>query len=128
MSNSTKENTKDTNKEDDIIDNKKFIEGEIENKFNQLLTNLPNIIKSDFKKDETDFFNFSIVDIYHNTLQTIIDIINDIIRILDNSNGDINNYLKAILMVFFNESRMFYVGIILIILSFVIYFIDGATI
>ncbi len=128
MSNSTKENTKDTNKEDDIIDNKKFIEGEIENKFNQLLTNLPNIIKSDFKKDETDFFNFSIVDIYHNTLQTIIDIINDIIRILDNSDGDINNYLKAILMVFFNESRMFYVGIILIILSFVIYFIDGATI
>ena len=128
MSNSTKENTKDTNKEDEIIDNKKFIEGEIENKFNQLLTNLPNIIKSDFKKDETDFFNFSIVDIYHNTLQTIIDIINDIIRILDNSDGDINNYLKAILMVFFNESRMFYVGIIFIILSFVIYFIDGATI
>ena len=115
-------------KEDDIIDNKKFIEGEIENKFNQLLTNLPNIIKSDFKKDETDFFNFSIVDIYHNTLQTIIDIINDIIRILDNSDGDINNYLKAILMVFFNESRRFYVGIIFIILSFVIYFIDGATI
>ena len=108
-----------------------FIEKEIETKFNQLLAKIPDIIKKDNKKDETDFFNFSIIDTYHNTLQTIIDIINDIVRILDNKTGDQiidNNYLKSILMVFFQESRMFYLGIILIILSFVIYFIDGATI
>jgi len=108
-----------------------FIEKEIETKFNQLLAKMPDIIKKDNKKDEIDFFNFSIIDIYHNTLQTIIDIINDIVRILDNGTGDQiidSNYLKSILMVFFQESRMFYLGIILIILSFVIYFIDGATI
>jgi len=107
------------------------IEKEIETKFNQLLERIPDIIKNNSRKDETDFFNFSIIDIYHNTLQTIINIINDIIRVIDNTSGletINNNYLKAILMIFFEESRMFYVGIILIILSFVIYFIDGATI
>ena len=47
-------------------------------------------------------------------------------RILDNTNRD--NYLMSFLNIFFKEKRMFYIGIILIILSFVIYFIDGATI
>jgi len=103
----------------------KIIEEEIEKKFNQLLAKIPDIIKRDKNKDETDFFNFSIIDLYHNTLQTVIDIINDIIRIFDIGS---DNYLKSILIILFNESRMFYIGIILIILSFVIYFIDGATI
>ena len=103
----------------------KIIEKEIEKKFNQLLAKMPDIIKTDKNKDETDFFNFSIIDIYHNTLQTVIDIINEIIKIIDIGT---DNYLKSILIVFFNETRMFYIGIILIILSFVIYFIDGATI
>ncbi len=103
----------------------KIIEEEIEKKFNQLLAKIPNIIKIDKNKDETDFFNFSIIDIYQNTLQTVIDIINDIMRIFDIGT---DNYLKSILIILFNESRMFYIGIILIILSFVIYFIDGATI
>jgi len=111
-----------------MSDNIKIIEKEIENKFNQLLANMPNITKNDNIIDNSDFFNLSIIDIYHNTLQTIIDIINDIMIIIDNGNGNINNYLKAILRILSNESRFFYLGIILIILSFVIYFIDGATI
>jgi len=111
-----------------MSDNIKIIEKEIENKFNQLLANMPNITKNDNIIDNSDFFNLSIIDIYHNTLQTIIDIINDIMIIIDNRNGNINNYLKAILRILSNESRFFYLGIILIILSFVIYFIDGATI
>lgn len=108
------------------MNNNKIIEEEIEKKFNQLLSKLPDIIKKEDIKNDTDFFNFSILDIYNNTMQTIIDIINDIIMILDNGNS--NNYLKSILLIAFNESRMFYIGIILVILSFVIYFIDGATI
>lgn len=103
----------------------KFIEQEIEKKFNQLISKIPDIINVDKNKDENDFFNFSVIDIYHNTLQSIIDIINDIIRIFDIGT---DNYLKSILLVIFKENRLFYIGIILIILSFVIYFIDGATI
>jgi hypothetical protein len=107
------------------MDNK-IIEETIEKKFNQLITQIPNILNDNSKKDETDFFNFSLNELYHNTLKTIIDIINDIMRIIDNNNQE--NYLINILDIFFNEKRMFYIGIILIILSFVIYFIDGATI
>ena len=111
------------------IDNKKFIEETIEKKFNQILEKVPDL-KKDITKEiaiENDFFNFSIIDTYRNTLQTIIDIINDITKIIDNSDN-YNNYFKNFLNIFFNENRMFYIGIILIILSFVIYFIDGATI
>ena len=107
------------------MDNNKIIEETIEKKFNQLLKEIPAFIKTE-KKDEKDFFNFSLMDLYNNTMQTIIDIINDFMRILDNTNRD--NYLMSFLDIFFKEKRMFYIGIILIILSFVIYFIDGATI
>jgi hypothetical protein len=101
------------------------IEKIIETKFNQFLKEVPNL-KRDIKKEietEDDFFNFSIQETYQNTIQTIIDIINDTLNIIDNSN-DYKSYLN----IFFNEHRMFYLGIILIILSFIIYFIDGASI
>jgi len=104
----------------------KIIEEVIEKKFNQLLEKMPDIIKTDTKKDEDDFFNFSIIELYNNTMKTMIDIINDVIRILDNNNKE--SYFRNIFQIFFSENRMFYIGIILIILSFVIYFIDGATI
>jgi len=104
----------------------KIIEEAIEKKFNQLLEKMPDIIKTDNKKDQDDFFNFSIIELYNNTMKTMIDIINDVIRILDNNNKE--SYFRNIFQIFFNENRMFYIGIILIILSFVIYFIDGATI
>jgi flagellar biosynthesis/type III secretory pathway protein FliH len=107
-------------------DNKKFIEETIEKKINQFIQEVPNF-KRDIKKEievENDFFNFSIIDTYQNMMQTIIDIINDIIKVYD----DNDKIFKNILIIFFNENRLFYIGIILIILSFVIYFIDGATI
>jgi translation initiation factor 2 beta subunit (eIF-2beta)/eIF-5 len=107
------------------MDNRKIIEETIEKKFNQLLKQIPAFIKTE-KEDEKDFLKFSIIDIYNNTLQTVVDIINEFMRILDNTNRD--NYLMSFLNIFFKEKRMFYIGIILIILSFVIYFIDGATI
>lgn len=108
---------------------KEEIDKLIESKFNQFMKEVPNL-KRDIKKEieiEDDFFNFSIINTYQNTIQTIIDIINDTIRIIDNTN-DYNTYFKNILNIFFSHKRMFYVGIILIILSFIIYFIDGATI
>lgn len=103
----------------------KIIEQEVEKKFNQLLERIPDILKNQEKRDEKDFFNFSIIELYQNTMQTMIDIINDVIHVFDNYNS---NYLKTFMYIFFHEKRLFYIGIILIILSFVIYFIDGATI
>jgi hypothetical protein len=108
-------------------DYKKIIETTIETKFNQLLDSIPKFINKEERIDKDDFFNISIIDIYKNTIQTIIDIINDTTHLLDISNNYQNIYQKILKILFKNE-RMFYIGIILIILSFIIYFIDGASI
>jgi len=110
-----------------MTDYEKIIETTIETKFNELLKTIPKFINKEEKKDNDDFFNISLIDIYKNTIQTIIDIINDTTHLLDVSNNYDNFYRKFLRILFKNE-RMFYIGIILILLSFIIYFIDGASI
>jgi hypothetical protein len=112
------------------IKNKLFIEKIIEYKFSQILEQIPELrqVKKNVL-DENDFFNFTLIDTYKNTIQTIIDIINDVIKLFDNSYAyNYSNTYMSLLNIFFQENRMFYIGIILVILSFVIYFIDGASI
>ncbi len=72
-----------------------------------------------------DITELNIGVIYKNTMQTLIDIINDIVLLFDNPSKNIYEDLKNIL---FKKERQFYIGIIFIILSFVIYFIDGVSI
>ena len=71
-----------------------------------------------------DITDLNIGVIYTNTMQTIIDIINDIVLLFDNPSKNIYTDLKNVLL---KKERQFYVGIIFIILSFVIYFIDGVS-
>jgi hypothetical protein len=75
-----------------------------------------------------NLIDLSIGKIYENTIQTIIDIINEIVYLIDNSNYYKNDYYNQYINIFTKNDRLFYIGIILIILSFVIYFIDGASI
>ena len=110
-----------------INDVNKYIETTIENKMNDLIQSLKihNNSNNDKPLNKNDIINNSISDIYKNTIQTIIDIINEIMIIIDNSSFNNNYNYYNIIYVFFKENRMFYIGIILIILSFVIYFIDN---
>lgn len=71
-----------------------------------------------------DITELNVGSIYKNTIQTIIDIINDVIILIDNN----TNYYENLKKIFFKEERQFYIGIIFILLSFVIYFIDGVSI
>jgi hypothetical protein len=71
-----------------------------------------------------DITELNIGVIYKNTMQTLIDIINDIVLLYDNS---YDNFYKNIYYIFFRKERQFYIGIVFIILSFVIYFIDGVS-
>lgn len=71
-----------------------------------------------------DITELNISNIYKNTIQTIIDIINEIMIILDNND---KNLYQNLLNVFYKKERQFYIGIIFIVLSFVIYFIDGVS-
>jgi hypothetical protein len=75
-------------------------------------------------KNILDITQLNIGDIYKNTIQTIIDIINEVVIYYDiNANNKSSLY-----DIFFKNDRMFYIGVILVILSFVIYFIDGVSI
>jgi hypothetical protein len=71
-----------------------------------------------------DITELNIGVIYKNTMQTIIDIINDIILLYDNPS---KNLYQDYFNILFKKERQFYIGIIFIILSFVIYFIDGVS-
>jgi len=77
-------------------------------------------------KDIIDYSKISIYDIYQNSIQILIDIINDITILLSNYNP--NTIFTDIYNIIFKSERIFYIGIIFIIISFVIYFIDGVNI
>jgi hypothetical protein len=90
------------------------------------LETLPDKIETD--KEHTDFYDLSLKDIYKNTLQSIIDIINDVTKAYNNGYIDNSNYIYVLIDILSKEERRLYIGIILIFLSFIIYFIDGASV
>tara|TARA_B100000795_G_scaffold268556_1_gene255750 strand:- start:4331 stop:4711 length:381 start_codon:yes stop_codon:yes gene_type:complete len=103
-----------------------YIEKQIEIKINNLLETFPD--ESNDNKQKKNPYNLTINELYKNTLQTFIDIINDIIELNNNKTNDLNNYVAKLLYILTENDRKLYVGIILIIISFVIYFIDGTSV
>lgn len=70
----------------------------------------------------------SIRDIYKNTLQTAIDIINDSSELITNRDTmTAAAFRRQIFSAFTNPERRIYVGIWLIVISFIVYFIDSAA-
>lgn len=111
-------------------ENRAYIEKTIENKFDQILNKLPILDAEKINNNNNISYDMiNIYDLYKNTMNTIIDIINEIVDLIDEKKYITNDifYLK-LYKIFFNDKRLFYFGIILLILSFIIYFIDGATI
>jgi hypothetical protein len=103
-----------------------YIEKQIENKLNNLMETLPDKLPDkDLKKNA---YNLTIRELYKNTLQTIIDIINDVIELNNSKITDVNYYITKVIYILTEDDRKLYVGIILVILSFIIYFIDGASV
>lgn len=125
-----KSNTDISNDTNDITSSPKniesYIENQIEKKINSLLESLPEKLPDE--KLKKDAYNLTIYELYKNTLQTTIDIINDITILNNVNNIDINIYINRLIIILTTEDRKLYVGIILIILSFVLYFIDGASV
>jgi hypothetical protein len=104
----------------------KYIEKQIELKINSLLETLPDTIPDTLKIKPV--YNLTIKQLYKNTLQTMIDIINDIVDVYSKKDYiNNNNYIYILLYIFTKNNRTIYVGIILIFLSFIIYFIDGVS-
>jgi len=120
---SAKVPAKEPIKETDI---EKYIEKQIELKLNSLLETLPDKIPKDLQIKP--IYNLTIKELYKNTLQTLIDIINDVVDAYSKKDYiNNNNYIYILYNIFTKDNRKIYVGIMIIILSFIIYFIDGAS-
>jgi len=105
----------------------KYIETQIELKLNNLLETLPKTIPNDMKMKP--IYNLTIKELYKNTLQTLIDIINEIIEVYTKKNYiNTNNYIYVLFNIFTKDNREIYVGIMIIIMSFIVYFIDGVSV
>jgi hypothetical protein len=113
-----------TTKETDI---EKYIEKQIEIKLNSLLETLPDKIPKDLQIKP--IYNLTIKELYKNTLQSLIDIITDIVDVYSKKDYvNNNNYMYILLNIFTKNNRKIYVGIMLVILSFIVYFVDGVSV
>jgi hypothetical protein len=116
--------TKDTN---DLNAIDKYIEKQIELKLNSLLETLPDTVPKD--QHIKPIYNLTIKELYKNTLQSLIDIINDIIEAYNKKDYvNTNNYIFILINIFTKDNRKIYVGIMIVILSFIMYFIDSVSI
>jgi hypothetical protein len=108
----------------------KLIEENVEKKINQLLES--SVYSTPNNKNiyaDYNYANYTIIDLYKGTIQTVIDIINDLTILLsDRYYISMQVYRARLLNIFFKNERKIFVGIILVILSFIIYFIDGSSI
>lgn len=109
-----------------IIDLDKYIENNIEKKINQLLDVLPQKIN---EKTPKMIYEYTIEELYNGVINTIINIINEITALnQERKYMETREYIKKILKIFLQNDRKIFVGIVLVILSFIIYFIDGAEV
>lgn len=110
----------------DHTSNLQNLEKYIENKINQILDVLPpnpNI------KIEKMIYEYTAFELYESTIQTAIDIINDLSALNVERKYMQNKQLTTRLMqIFLAPERKLFVGIILVVLSFILYFIDGASV
>jgi len=111
----------------DATDIEKYIEKQIEIKLNSLLETLPDKLPKDLTIKP--IYNLTIKEIYKKTLQSLIDIITDIVDVYSKKDYvNNNNYMYILLNIFTKDDRKIYVGIMLLVLSFIVYFIDGVSI
>lgn len=72
--------------------------------------------------------DITVRDLYKNTLQTAIDIINESSELITNRDTMTPTaFRRSVFQAFTNPERRIYVGIWLIVISFVLYFIDSAA-
>ena len=108
-------------------DIEKYIEKQIEIKLNSLLETLPEKIPKGVQIKPV--YNLTIKELYKNTLQTLIDIITDIVDVYSKKDYvNSNNYIYILLSIFMKDERKIYVGIMLVVLSFIVYFVDGVSV
>lgn len=96
-------------------------------KINRFMNDFPNAVPPDLRPDAT-LGELSLVTIYRRTIQTLVDIVEDVAAAVTHSQyTDAASTRRTLVHVFLREDRRMYVGITIILLSIVLYFIDSAA-
>ena len=74
-------------------------------------------------KYESRIYNLSINEIAGVMTKTLIDIVNDIVQFINKEDKTMNDFV----IIFMSNDRLVYVGIFVVIISFILYFIDLST-
>ena len=95
---------------------------------NNFLKTFPYKEREKKKKSEILWIDMSVRELFQKTIQTMIDIINEVSDIISQRNIMSSvDFRRNIFEAFTKPERRTYVGIWMIFLSFVLYFIDSAT-
>lgn len=114
----------------ELLGNDPLLQKHAINKINEFLTRYPQTkANPNFNENNNKpWVDLPVKTIYYKTIQTLIDLINDIADIISASEVDGYNVTRRkVVEAFFIKERRIYVGIIFIFLSFVVYFIDSAV-
>ena len=107
---------------DDIVRQERVVE-----KIQKFLDEYPKIIPPD-RNPDTPWIQLSLYEIVRRCLKTAIDIIQDISGVVSiRPYYSSSTIRRKIVQIFTREDRRIYVGIWLIFLSFILYFIDSAA-
>lgn len=102
----------------------KYIETTIEKKIGQLIDVLPSDKNIQLPKQIHDL---TVGELYNGTIQTLIDILNELSSVMSERKYMSNeNYRIKLYEIFAKKERKLFIGIVLVILSFIMYFIDGS--
>jgi hypothetical protein len=94
---------------------------------NEFLGKYPTLLPKD-KNPATPLFELSIREVYRRTLQASIDIIHEVSDLITQKNYMTQTtFRRKMFEVVTKKERRLYVGIWLVFLSFVLYFIDSAA-
>lgn len=100
---------------------------EVEAKINKFLASYPDTIPITTRKD-AQITQLPLHEVYRRCLTVMIDIINDISRLLsERDTMSSTNLRRQIFYAITNPERRLYVGIWLIFISMVLYFIDSSS-
>lgn len=96
-------------------------------KIQRFLDTYPQTVPMD-KRPNAPYFRLSMQEMYRRCLQTAIDILKDVSALLSNRDALSSSvFRRRMFEAFTHPDRRFYVGIWLVVLSFVLYFIDSAA-
>lgn len=100
---------------------------DIEQKINQFLEKYPSVIPPD-KRPDALFTQISLKELLKRTIQTAIDVINDVSEVVTKKDSlSKTEFRRKLFRTVTAPDRRLYVGVWLVVFSFILYFVDSTA-